>query len=85
MLVRLFVVRDVSEDVLVIIVSVLLIDEVKEFEVVLKSEDVVVGILLFFKLFIEFARERRESSIDSATAALVTMMLVSLGKFLMFV
>jgi hypothetical protein len=85
LLARSLVVRDASEDALATTASALLIDEVKEFEAVLKSEDAAVGILPFLKPPIELARERREPSIDSATAALATTMLVSPGKPLTFV
>jgi hypothetical protein len=85
LLARSLVVRDASEDALATTASALLIDEVKEFEAVLKSEDAAVGILPFLKPPIELARERREPSIDSATAALATTMLASPGKPLTFV
>ena len=85
LLARSLVVRDASEDALATTASALLIDEVKEFEAVLKSEDAAVGILPFLKPPIELARERREPAIDSATAALATTMLVSPGKPLTFV
>ena len=85
LLARALVVRDASEDALATTASALLIDEVKEFEAVLKSEDGAVGILPFLKPPIELARELREPSIDSATAALATTMLASPGKPLTFV
>jgi len=85
LLARALVVREASEDVLATTASALLIDEVKEFEAVLKGEDDTVGVLPFLKPPIELASERREPALDSATAALATTILASPGKPLTFV